>query len=302
VHMNGRVQDPVLGRFLSADPLIPQPLSTQSYNRYSYVSNRPLTWIDPDGFQEVPVGVLVTGERLPCLECPASMDSMSARSLLQSFINQFIFQGRHGIGGITAESVRERHSDPDRGKNFGNGDSEGSWSGTDKKAVGMTAVHLALGAASLSEIPLISQGAGLADAVISLVEGDWKGAGLSTAGILPGVGAVADTANLARRGGKLVGAARAATAGSKVALPTLKSSRFGSKIADDLPDGVPRNWSKAEIEDAIVDFNVSLASRRRELAAFDAVGGGSPGLRLGHAQRITQEETFLKSLEKALGR
>lgn len=94
----------------------------------------------------------------------------------------------------------------------------------------------------------------------------------------------------------------AARAGSKVALPSLKSSRFGSKIADDLPDGVPRNWSKTDIEDAIVDFNTSLASRRRELAAFDAVGGGSPGLRRGHAQRITQEQAFLKSLEKALGR
>jgi hypothetical protein len=183
-------------------------LSTQSYNRYSYVSNRPLTWIDPDGFEDVPVGVVVTGDRLPCFECPASMDSMSARSLIQSFVNQFIFRGRQGLGGVTAESERQRHADPDRGKNFGNGDSEGSWSGTDTKAVGMTAVHLALGAASLSEIPLVSQGAGLTDAVISLVEGDWKGAGLSAAGILPGVGAVADTANLARRGGKLVEASK----------------------------------------------------------------------------------------------
>jgi RHS repeat-associated protein len=52
VHMNGRVQDPVLGRFLRADPFIAAPLDTQNYNRYSYVSNRPLTFTDPSGFCE----------------------------------------------------------------------------------------------------------------------------------------------------------------------------------------------------------------------------------------------------------
>src|SRR5208337_4426714 len=41
-HMNGRVQDAILGRFLSADPHIPDPSNAQSYNRYSYVNNNPL--------------------------------------------------------------------------------------------------------------------------------------------------------------------------------------------------------------------------------------------------------------------
>jgi len=50
IHMNGRVYDPTLGRFLSADPHIQSPYSTQSYNRYSYVSNNPLKYADPSGF------------------------------------------------------------------------------------------------------------------------------------------------------------------------------------------------------------------------------------------------------------
>lgn len=50
IHMNGRVQDPLLGRFVSADPLIAQPAFTQSYNRYSYVFNNPLSYTDPSGF------------------------------------------------------------------------------------------------------------------------------------------------------------------------------------------------------------------------------------------------------------
>jgi RHS repeat-associated protein len=52
IHMNGRVQDPLLGRFLSADPFVFNPLSTQGYNRYSYVENRPLSLIDPSGFRQ----------------------------------------------------------------------------------------------------------------------------------------------------------------------------------------------------------------------------------------------------------
>ena len=50
VHMNGRVYDPVLGRFLSADPFIQYPEDTQSWNRYSYVFNNPLSFVDPSGY------------------------------------------------------------------------------------------------------------------------------------------------------------------------------------------------------------------------------------------------------------
>jgi len=52
--MNGRIYDPLLGRFLSADLIVQSPASLQSYNRYSYVLNNPLTSIDENGFQAVP--------------------------------------------------------------------------------------------------------------------------------------------------------------------------------------------------------------------------------------------------------
>jgi RHS repeat-associated protein len=51
--MNGRIQDAVIGRFLSPDPFVPHPGTTQSYNRYSYVMNNPLSRIDPDGLPTV---------------------------------------------------------------------------------------------------------------------------------------------------------------------------------------------------------------------------------------------------------
>jgi len=50
IHMNGRVYDATIGRFMSADPLIQAPTDTQSYNRYSYVRNNPVNLIDPSGY------------------------------------------------------------------------------------------------------------------------------------------------------------------------------------------------------------------------------------------------------------
>ncbi|WP_412522145.1 FG-GAP-like repeat-containing protein [Shewanella algae] len=50
IHMNGRIYDPTLGRFLQADPHIQAPTDTQSYNRYSYVKNNPMSYTDPSGF------------------------------------------------------------------------------------------------------------------------------------------------------------------------------------------------------------------------------------------------------------
>ncbi len=51
VHMNGRIYDPLLGRMLSADLGVQFPGSLQSYNRYSYVGNNPLSFTDPTGFE-----------------------------------------------------------------------------------------------------------------------------------------------------------------------------------------------------------------------------------------------------------
>ena len=50
IHMNGRVYDPTIGRFISADPYIQAEDNLQSYNRYAYVMNSPLTTNDPSGY------------------------------------------------------------------------------------------------------------------------------------------------------------------------------------------------------------------------------------------------------------
>ena len=73
VHMNARIYDPALGRFLSADPIIQAEGDLQNYNRYSFVINNPLKYTDPSGnifgfigfligasfFVEINVGVII---------------------------------------------------------------------------------------------------------------------------------------------------------------------------------------------------------------------------------------------------
>jgi RHS repeat-associated protein len=50
IHMNGRVYEPTLGRFMSADPNVQFAGFSQSYNRYSYSLNNPLSFTDPSGY------------------------------------------------------------------------------------------------------------------------------------------------------------------------------------------------------------------------------------------------------------
>ena len=49
IHMNARLYDPILGRFLSPDPYVQLPDFTQAMNRYGYCMNRPLCYVDENG-------------------------------------------------------------------------------------------------------------------------------------------------------------------------------------------------------------------------------------------------------------
>ncbi|MBR2888115.1 MAG: RHS repeat-associated core domain-containing protein, partial [Bacteroidales bacterium] len=49
INMNARLYDPVLARFISPDPYVQNPASSQNFNRYSYCLNNPLRYTDPSG-------------------------------------------------------------------------------------------------------------------------------------------------------------------------------------------------------------------------------------------------------------
>jgi RHS repeat-associated protein len=54
IYMNARYYVPAIGRFASADTVIPHPNDPQSYNRFSYVRNNPLNSVDPTGHIDCP--------------------------------------------------------------------------------------------------------------------------------------------------------------------------------------------------------------------------------------------------------
>jgi RHS repeat-associated protein len=60
---DARLYDPVLGRFLSADSVVPDWYDPQGFDRYAYGRNNPLVFIDPDGhaFWEKVPGTIAAG-------------------------------------------------------------------------------------------------------------------------------------------------------------------------------------------------------------------------------------------------
>ena len=61
-YLHARSMETMVGRFLSVDPVGGSPRRPQGWNRYSYVANNPINWIDPQGLTE----------KQPCppRECP----------------------------------------------------------------------------------------------------------------------------------------------------------------------------------------------------------------------------------------
>ena len=114
IHMNGRVQDPFIGRFLSADPFVPDPLNGQSFNRFSYVRNNPLALIDPSGFTEEPSEqcVFCVYQSTSSIFAPGMFGSLYGTGAL-SFVGSQYMVAEHGNRAAGVRFVRDR---PEPGK------------------------------------------------------------------------------------------------------------------------------------------------------------------------------------------
>jgi RHS repeat-associated protein len=102
-HMNGRVQDAITGRFISPDPYLQDPELTQTYNRYAYVNNNPLTFTDPTGFDACTIF-----DPEPCIDGPTIYADGSFDSGISLFWNdnayafQYDYYLPHGVPTIFA--------------------------------------------------------------------------------------------------------------------------------------------------------------------------------------------------------
>jgi RHS repeat-associated protein len=60
IYMGARYYDPLLGRFISPDSVVPDPADPQALNRYAYAYNNPISNIDPGGHAPVAVALVST--------------------------------------------------------------------------------------------------------------------------------------------------------------------------------------------------------------------------------------------------
>jgi RHS repeat-associated protein len=85
IYMNARFYVPGIGRFASADTIVPNPANPQAFNRYSYVINNPLRLIDPSGhiYYEP--------------SCDCMVDDGNPTHLYQSNLDRAFTRGHDGV-------------------------------------------------------------------------------------------------------------------------------------------------------------------------------------------------------------
>lgn len=139
IHMNGRIYDPTLGRFLQADPHIQAPTNSQNYNRYSYVLNNPLSYTDPSGYffkkllrsiAKIPILNMAIQAVMAvyCQVCLVAYNAMSTyavtgslKAAFTSAIVSIASPGGGSFGGIVATGVIGGLASKAQGGNFGHG-------------------------------------------------------------------------------------------------------------------------------------------------------------------------------------
>ncbi|MCP4964916.1 MAG: RHS repeat-associated core domain-containing protein [bacterium] len=126
MHYNARYYDPLVGRFISADTIVPDPSNPQALNRYSYVTNNPVRYTDPTGHcqsWDEEAGCIIHGNgwsyrygvvvpqaadgstpwRSPWRETPDSSRGMTMDEVLQ--IGNELFAEMVGAGGGLTDTV-----------------------------------------------------------------------------------------------------------------------------------------------------------------------------------------------------
>lgn len=108
-YYGGRYYNPKLARFISADPFIAEPSDPQSFNRFSYVGNNPINFIDPSGFalESIDLGIIrvsrntVNDYELDNFVAYSDPASNYAYVNLNANFDQFVFNSMFSWGAVS---------------------------------------------------------------------------------------------------------------------------------------------------------------------------------------------------------
>jgi RHS repeat-associated protein len=94
VYMGARYYEPIVGRFISKDPVGFNESNLHSFNRYAYANNNPYRYIDPDGRIVLPAAVLVVaaiavGTAITVQNLPKNDKDRLAKALQRSLASIF---------------------------------------------------------------------------------------------------------------------------------------------------------------------------------------------------------------------
>jgi len=94
-----------LGRFVSADTIVPEAGNPQDFNRYAYVRNNPLNYRDPSGHAPDPGMGTIWDERPPDEDPSSDWDSCARWNRQRAFYARTTWGAGHpAIAGHTAEA------------------------------------------------------------------------------------------------------------------------------------------------------------------------------------------------------
>jgi RHS repeat-associated protein len=263
VHMNGRIYDNMIGRFLQADPVVQDPSNTQNFNRYTYVWNNPLAYTDPSGYssignlfkQIIAIAIVIVGNII----IPGSATLW--QSVLLGFLSGTVTGGlKGGIAGAFSAGLF-----------FGIGTGFAKLAAAGKYAAG-----------TLSAMKVLAHG--IAGGVMSVMQGGKFGHGFASAGFTQAVGGAIDKIDAGNAGfsaaralvAAVVGGTASVLSGGKFASGAITgafSRAFNDEVAEhkenkNEPDGkVPANKARVDIRnDRDVAVNVKIGKLSIDLA------------------------------------
>ncbi|MGH8084026.1 MAG: RHS repeat domain-containing protein [Lysobacter sp.] len=133
VQMQQRYYDPMLGRFLSVDPVVANASNGANFNRYRYANNNPYKFVDPDGRQSHMACAMNPANAAVCAEAGmatsggasgAAGGSSGGRGIIAGILTAIGLQGliqRADTADSAADKIKDGAS-PSTGSKSGNGD------------------------------------------------------------------------------------------------------------------------------------------------------------------------------------